>query len=121
MSVPTPAATRVITPTGTPGAYGHPPKVTTWSPGCRTAVASNTCRRSVLWSCGLSAAPVTRPICPLGVTRTPTRAAPSVASRTVDTCALTEVTVPTKPAPFSTVSPVLMPSALPALIVTASS
>src|SRR5690348_11399432 len=31
--VPTPATTRVVTATGAPGAYGHPAKVTTCSPG----------------------------------------------------------------------------------------
>jgi hypothetical protein len=66
------------------------------------------------------AEPLTAPISPLPATRTPTSALASVASSTVDVAALACVTVPTRPAPFSTVSLTLMPSRLPASIVTVS-
>ena len=49
---------------------------------------------------------------------TPTTDVASVASSTEHVCALTAVTVPMRPWPLSTVSPVLMPSAVPASSVT---
>ena len=65
--------------------------------------------------------PLTTPICPVPASRTPTVTLASVASRTVAVVALAEVTVPTRPWPFSTVSSGLMPSIRPASIVTESS
>ena len=65
--------------------------------------------------------PLTTPICPVPASRTPTVTLASVASSTVEVLALTEVTVPTRPCPFSTVSSGLMPSIRPASMVTESS
>ena len=65
--------------------------------------------------------PLTTPSSPLPASRTPTVTLASVLSSTVDVVAATEVTVPTRPWPLSTVSSGLMPSPRPASMVTESS
>src|SRR2546422_10404016 len=110
----------MITPTGTPGTNGLPwtePNVTSCCPGWSTALASNPCSRRP--GPGRDRpVPVTAPICPVPATRTPTVDEASVVSSTVDVCAATEVTVPTRPDPFRTVSSGWMPSPRPASTVT---
>ena len=115
------ARTCVITPTGTPDTYGRPwtePNVTSCCPGWSTAPASKTCSCSSAGPGRDRPVPVTAPICPVPASRTPTVDDASVVSSTVDVRAATEVTVPTRPAPFSTVSSGLMPSSRPASMVT---
>ena len=66
------------------------------------------------------AVPLSAPICPSPAIRMPTVALASVASCTVAVVGLVATTVPTRPSPLSTVSFAVMPSPLPALIVTVS-
>ncbi len=109
---------------GTPGTYGLPPtepNVTSCWPACSTAVALNSCSCSESGPDRLLPMPVTEPTSPLPAIRTPTVEDRSVASSTVAVVELTLTTRPTSPSPFSTVSSGLIPSALPASIVTVSS
>src|SRR5262249_50265977 len=115
------ACTCVITPTGTPGTYGRPwtePNVTSCCPGWSTAPASKTGSRSRVGPGRDRPVPVTAAGCPGPASRPPTVDDASELSSTVDVRAATEVTVPTSPAPFSTVSSGLMPSSRPASMVT---
>src|ERR1022692_3462136 len=89
-------------------------------PGPEHGAAAKTSSRSSPVPEMLLPVPVTAPISPLPASRTPTVALASVVSRTVAVRPLTAVTVPTSPAPFSTVSFGLMPSRRPASIVIVS-
>src|SRR5215475_6881397 len=111
-----------MTPTGTPGTNGWSctdADVTIASPGLSTADESMTASLSMpLGPDPALPGPVTQPSSPLGASETPTTEEESLASMTVAVCAVTAVTWPTSPWPFSTVSFALTPSALPASTVT---
>src|ERR1700733_3257225 len=121
VSEPARFSTLLIVPTGTPGTNGRSwteADVTNCSPGRRPALASSPSSRIRPDPELVLPGPVTQPIWPLVASVTPTTDVASVASSTVHVCALTEVTVPTRPCPLITVSSGLMPSWLPASSVT---